>query len=36
LLTPRKGARKIRTPVQIPSMVLQCASGLAERLRPGS
>src|SRR5262245_23584671 len=27
LLTPRKGARKIRTPVQIPSMVLQCASG---------
>src|SRR5262249_523601 len=33
LLTPRKGARKIRTPVQIPSMVLQCASGLAKRLR---
>src|SRR5690348_3865383 len=26
LLTPRNGARKIRTPVQIPSIVLMCAS----------
>src|SRR5262249_35268500 len=26
LLTPRNPARKIRTPVQIPSIVLQCAS----------
>src|SRR5262249_34544551 len=33
LLTPRKGATTIRTPVPMPAMVLQWASGLAEHSR---